>query len=182
MNLIFRLVFHFIASLWRPTVPKNGIAITPMRVQLTDLDLLGHMNNGVYFSIMDIGRLDFMLRAKGLFPVLRRGMFPVMAAQTIRFYRSLNPFQKFSVHTELVAIDERHYYMKQSFYRKRNLHAVGYVQGVFLQRGRKGVVPPMEVMQVGKMNEWTLKDEPFVHEWKKQLALLKPRGSDRPLA
>jgi len=32
------------------------------RVVPTDLDVLGHMNNGVYFSLMDLGRIDLMIR------------------------------------------------------------------------------------------------------------------------
>ena len=57
-------------------------AATAFRVAPTDLDLLGHMNNGRYLTIMDLARLDLMTRSGFWARLRRRGWYPVVAGQT----------------------------------------------------------------------------------------------------
>jgi acyl-CoA thioesterase FadM len=81
--------------------------VTPFRVWPSDLDTLLHMNNGKYLSIMDLGRMDLMLRS-GTWPRLKAaGWYPVLAGQTIAYYRSLNPWKTFEVHTRILGFDDR---------------------------------------------------------------------------
>ncbi|MSW98142.1 MAG: thioesterase, partial [Actinobacteria bacterium] len=99
MNLVFRVIWLFFRSRFRSRLAAEDTAITPFRVWPTDLDGLGHMNNGKYLSIMDLGRMDLMLRS-GIWPRLKRnGWYPVLAGQTIAYFRSLNPWQSFQIHT-----------------------------------------------------------------------------------
>ena len=42
-----------------------GLCLTPFRCWFTDLDVLRHMNNGKYFSIMDLARVDRILKKSG---------------------------------------------------------------------------------------------------------------------
>jgi hypothetical protein len=69
MNLIFRLIFTLLLSKARGPVSVLGPCLTPFRCWFTDLDILRHMNNGKYFSIMDLARVDLMIRA-GLYKKL----------------------------------------------------------------------------------------------------------------
>ncbi len=46
------------------------------RVLPTDLDVLGHMNNGVYLSIMDLGRMDLLQRSGIWSRLFGAGIFP----------------------------------------------------------------------------------------------------------
>jgi acyl-ACP thioesterase len=63
MNLFFRLFWIIWAGHRRSKVAILGPCETPFRVLPNDLDLLLHMNNGRYFSIMDAARVDMMVRS-----------------------------------------------------------------------------------------------------------------------
>jgi acyl-CoA thioesterase FadM len=81
----------------------------------TDLDVLRHVNNGVYFSLMDLGRVDLMARSEVL-PALRaRGWYPVSGEQTIRFRRSLTLGQRFAIETRVLGWDDRAVVLGQDF-------------------------------------------------------------------
>ena len=63
MNLIFRLLKTLLLYLLRPT--RRGIleeSVVRFRVWPNDLDTNLHMNNGRYLTLMDLGRLDLLLR------------------------------------------------------------------------------------------------------------------------
>ena len=92
MNLFLRLLFTLIARRFRPACPVIGPCLTPFRVWLTDLDLLGHMNNGVYLTILDVARIDLIARSGLLTKLQVADLYPVVAAETIRFRRSLRLF------------------------------------------------------------------------------------------
>ncbi|HEY0994656.1 MAG TPA: acyl-CoA thioesterase, partial [Gemmatimonadaceae bacterium] len=117
MNLVFRLAWIALTARFRPRVDLLGPARTRFRVLPTDCDVLLHVNNGVYLSLMDLGRVDLMLRS-GLFGELRsRGWYPVVAGLTIQYLASLNPFERFVIDTRIVGWDERSFYVEQRFLR-----------------------------------------------------------------
>ena len=90
---------------------------THFRVGPTDLDILGHVNNGKYFSLMDLARVDLIARA-GLLPHLRRrGWVPVVVAETIQLRRSLSLFQAFVIHTRVLGWDDKAFVLDQHFER-----------------------------------------------------------------
>ena len=63
MNLWLRLIWYLATAWARPALTQtHEISKLTFRVWPTDLDLSLHMNNGRYLTIMDIGRLDFMVR------------------------------------------------------------------------------------------------------------------------
>ena len=90
--MIFRTIIHLLRSRTRSPLGIHDVGTVRLRVLPTDLDILGHMNNGVYFSIMDLGRMDLMVRA-GLWKGFRdKGWYPVMANETATFRKSLTPW------------------------------------------------------------------------------------------
>ena len=63
----------------------------------TDLDLLGHMDNGRYASLFDLGRFDLLVRT-GFWDLLaRQKWYAVVASETITFRKSLELWQRFDV-------------------------------------------------------------------------------------
>lgn len=44
----------------------------------------------------------------------KNGCYPVVASQTIRYRRSLNPFRAFTVRTQLIGWDERFFFFSKS--------------------------------------------------------------------
>src|SRR5579884_1780374 len=101
MNMILRLLWIYLCAHVRPACHPLGPCLTPFMVLPTDLDIFRHVNNGIYFSIMDLARVDMIVRS-GLLKVMRKARLrPVVAAETIRFRRSLTLFQRFNVETRV---------------------------------------------------------------------------------
>ncbi|MGV8852503.1 MAG: acyl-CoA thioesterase, partial [Rhodoglobus sp.] len=90
MNLIFRTILHRILSPRRSPLGVRDVGTMSLRVLPTDIDVLRHMNNGVYFSIMDLGRMDLLIRAGSWQKLSAKGYYPVMANETISFRKSLD--------------------------------------------------------------------------------------------
>lgn len=112
MNMLLRLLVLAVKSGIGRGVDPLGPCTTNFRVAPTDLDLLGHMNNGVYFSIFDLGRIDLMLRS-GLLRALRsHGWHAVVTNETGSFRRPLKPFRAFTVRTRVLGWDEQHLYLE----------------------------------------------------------------------
>lgn len=104
MNLWFRLLWLLACTPFRPrlSVPL-GVSRLSFGVWPLDLDINGHMNNGRYWTIFDLGRLDLILRTGLLRAVLKQRWAPMVGTGAIRFRRELRPFQRFVLETRLVA-------------------------------------------------------------------------------
>ena len=61
MNLYWRMLLLRLRWLRARRISIWDTARTPFRVVPTDLDLLRHMNNGKYLTLMDLGRMDLMV-------------------------------------------------------------------------------------------------------------------------
>ena len=107
MNLWFRLLW-LIATTWRRPrfALPGGASRLRFRVWPHDLDTSMHMNNGRYWTLMDLGRTDLVIRSGLWRGVLRQGWTPVVSAATIRFRRELRLFQAFDLETRLLHWDD----------------------------------------------------------------------------
>lgn len=144
MNLLFRLMLQLFRSRFRPRQRLMEVASLRMRVLPTDLDINLHLTNSRYLALMDLGRIELMLRT-GLFKeVLRRRWLPVVSIASVRFRRQINPFERFDLHTRVLGWDDKWFYMEQRFETPRGLAAIGIVKGLF--RGPRGNVPTMELV------------------------------------
>ncbi|MBI3132768.1 MAG: thioesterase family protein [Acidobacteria bacterium] len=139
MNLLFRLVWLLLTVKFRS---RLGILDDSMRrfiVWPNDLDLNLHMNNGRYLTVMDLGRFDLTFRT-GLGRLLfQRRWRPVVGGVRITYRRSLDPFQRYELHTRLHAWDAKWVYLEQRFIRNGQVHAEAMVKAIFL--GPAGSVP-----------------------------------------
>ena len=147
MNLFLRLIWLAIAGRFRRRVGVLGPSHTPFRVLPTDLDVLRHMNNGVYFSLMDLARVDLLTRAGLSKRIASRGWYPVVVAETIQFRRSLKLFDSFSIETRVLGWDEKAFVLEQRFLRGTEAVAAALVRARFLSR-EGGTVTPAEVLTV----------------------------------
>lgn len=145
MNLWLRLLWLYIAGRSRDAVPPLGPCHTPFRVSLFDLDVFRHMNNGRYFTIMDLARVDLMRRSGLLAKLNAAGFFPVVTAETLFFKRALNWRQRFEIVTAVVAWDDRSLLLSQRFFVAGEEVAGGLVRARFLRRSG-GSVPTAEIV------------------------------------
>jgi len=133
----------------RRAVPGRGLldpSVTRMRVHPGDLDFYRHVNNGVYLQMMDVARSNFIADLDG-FPLLKeKGWYPVVAASTMKYRRSLQLWDRFEISTRVLGWDERVVYLEQVFMRGGDLCARGLVAGRFLARGSGDRVPAPDVV------------------------------------
>lgn len=118
MNMLLRLLAMILSARMRARCSPLGPCLTPFIVWPTDLDVFRHMNNGVYFSIMDLARVDMLIRS-GLMRRMRdAALVPIVAAETIRFRRPLRLFQRYFVETRVMGWDDNAFLMEQRFLRR----------------------------------------------------------------
>lgn len=145
MNLFLRLLLLFLTYRFRPRCDVLGPSRKRFLVWPPDLDVLFHVNNGVYLSMLDVARVDMLLRS-GMAQRLRRaGFYPVVAAETIRFRRSLQLFQAFEVETRIIGWDEKAFIIQHHFLRRDELVAEAVVRARFLKR-KGGTVSTHELL------------------------------------
>jgi len=147
MKLILRLFWLILTQSFRSRCDVVGPIDTKLRVYPNDLDIFLHVNNGVYFTYGDLARTDLLLRSDSFHRVRKRGWYPVVAAETMQFKKSLTVGQQFTVTTEVIAWTERAVYMEHTFKRGEQLIARGLIDARFLSKAG-GKVSTAELMQL----------------------------------
>lgn len=151
MNLILRMLRVLFAALRGRRLAPLGESVIRLRVWPNDLDTNLHMNNGRYLTIMDLGRLDFIVRTGLGGIMLRRRWRPMVGSAVIRFRRGLGPFERYELKTRVVWWDDKWFWIEQRFERQGGVAAIGAVKGLFRQP--TGNVPTPEVLGVLGVSE-----------------------------
>jgi len=134
MKMFLRLFWLIFSQSRRSRVNILGPAVTTLRVYPSDLDLFLHVNNGVYLTFADLGRTDLMLRADVFHPIRKKGWYPVVAAETIQFKRSLKLWQKFHISTRIICWDDRSIFLEQHFTQNEKWVATALIHARFLSK------------------------------------------------
>lgn len=178
MHLIFRTILHLLLSRRASALGVHDVSRVALRVLPTDLDVLGHMNNGVYMSLMDLGRMDLMVRA-GLWNRMRAaGYYPVMANETITFRKSLQPWTRVILETRIAGYDAKAVYGEQRFVVDGEVYAQAMTRARFLKKGG-GTVSMAELSELTGVDVSTVQPPAWVEEWSKQ-NLLPPTRDAAP--
>lgn len=154
MNLWLRLFWLFLSAPFRPrlTVPDD-VSVLTFRVLPNDLDLSLHMNNGRYLAIMDLGRLDLIIRS-GLGRVAwRHGWTPIANAALVRFRRELRAFERYRLETRVVGWQEQAVLIEQTFVfatgeREGQVSARALFKGALYDRKDRRYVPVAHMMEM----------------------------------
>lgn len=164
MNLLARLLWLLVTIPLRPRRgPLDEISLD-FRCWFTDLDTNFHMNNGKYFSLMDLGRLDLIFSTGNLGRSLRRGLQPVVVEETMRFRRAIKLFQKFRVTTRVVGWKDHDVYLEQKFWVGDQVHAAAYIRGrMALRKG--GSLTGDEVMKMFGYEGPPLRPTGYAKSW-----------------
>ena len=145
MNLYLRLLWTLLTARWRAPLGMLERCRTRFRTSLFDLDIFRHMNNGRYFTLQDLGRVDLMIRSGSFAQMKARGWYPVVVAESLNFRRSLEWFDVFEIETQVIGWTERHFVIEHVFTRRGEAIAAGYVTARFLRK-TGGTVPIEEVL------------------------------------
>ncbi|NNU28539.1 acyl-CoA thioesterase [Isoptericola sediminis] len=132
----------------RPGMGPFDASTTVMRVKPGDLDFYLHVNNGSYLQMMDVARSNFLADISGLAKLRSQGWYPVVAASTMTYKRSLKLFDRVTITSRVMGWDQRVVFLEQRMTRRDDeLCARGWIAARFL--GRDGIrVAPHDVVAV----------------------------------
>jgi acyl-CoA thioesterase FadM len=149
MKQLFRLFKILILSRFQPKMTALDESTVCFRVWPNDLDPYMHMNNGVYLTLLDLGRINLMARSGMMKLAKQEGYYPVVASEAIKFRISLLPFQKFQIVTRMVGWDDRYFYIRQQFVVKDQVAASAFIKGRILSKKGGKVSPPEMFKKMG---------------------------------
>ncbi len=179
--MILRTLLHSLISRFGPRLGHYDVVHTRFRVLPTDQDILRHMNNGVYLSIMDIARFD-MLHRNGVWTTFQeRGWYPVVVSETISFRKSLQLWQRFTIESRILGFDAKAVYVEQRFVRpdadgNPEIYAQGFVRGRFLKR-TGGVVTIGELTEALGVAPADVTVPEWLLAWSEEVALPGTRAA-----
>jgi acyl-CoA thioesterase FadM len=140
VNLWFRLIWMLLTVWRRQRVAVLDTSVLRMTVLPGDLDFNGHVNNGRYFTMADLGRMDFVLRTGSAKVAWRLRARPIVADASAKFRRDLKLGQRFELHSRLLGWDEKWTFLEHRFVRQGRVLGVVVIRGLFVAPG--GPVPP----------------------------------------
>lgn len=152
MNLYWRLLLTMVQAFRGALVDDITTALRlRLRVYPNDLDFNGHMNNGRYLTIMDLGRLHLVVRTGLMRLVMKKNLAPTLAAAQMRYRMQLLPFQPFDLETRVLCWDDKWIYMEQRFLYVKGpkagaVAAIGLVKGAFYDRATKTTMPTPDLL------------------------------------
>src|ERR1700676_5067864 len=106
MSLILRLLAVLIAAPFRRRLRLLDSSHVRIWVLPNDLDLNMHMNNGRYLTILDLGRIDLLLRQGLASTFVKNGWRPVIGGAVIRYRFGLRPFESLVVSSRVLCWDD----------------------------------------------------------------------------
>jgi len=145
VKLYLRFFWLLVTQSFRSRCEVSGPVSTKMRVYPNDLDINGHVNNGVYLTYA--------------------GWNPVVLAETVRFYKSLKLFQRFEMSTRVLGWDEKNFFMEQRFTREDTLYALVVINARFLSR-RGGSVSTKDLLEVLEIEQSSPAIPDWVEQWR----------------
>ncbi len=159
MNLCLRLIWVLVTGFWgtRLTLPAGASHLT-FRTWFHDLDTSMHMNNGRYLTLMDLGRLDLMIRSGLVKTALKKKWTPIASSVAIRFKREVRLFGRFRMESRIVAWDKTQVIIEQTTYLETGRHkgqiaSHAFFKGGLYERHNKRFVPIDELMAAIGVNE-----------------------------
>ncbi len=178
MKLWFRLIGYFFICWFRPRFDDLlGTSRLKFRVWPSDLDLSFHMNNGRYLTLMDLGRLDFMVRTTLLQAIIRNRWTPVVSSALVRFRRELRCFQRFELETHIIDWTDDHVIFEHRFIipdgaQAGQVAAYALIRAGIYDRKSRAYVPITDLMEITQMFPDTRPSFPEAEKFKEAEAIL----------
>jgi acyl-CoA thioesterase FadM len=170
VNMLLRTLIMLITSRRKPHTDFREVGRVAMRVTPNDLDLLGHVNNGVYLSLMDLGRMDLMIQSGKWQQLGNLGWYPVAAAVSVTYRRSLRLWQRYVLETKVLGFDDKAMYVEQRFVRDDEVYVDGIVRARFLKK-TGGVVTVAELGELAGVDPTTMPIPTWIAAWARDSAL-----------
>jgi YbgC/YbaW family acyl-CoA thioester hydrolase len=164
MHLLLRTLLMLFRSSRRPPLAVWDRSSLPLRVLPTDIDIAMHVNNGMYLSLMDLGRFDLMVRSGVWQRMRRRGWGPVVAAETIAFRKSLQLWQHYTIETRIIGLDTKAIFFEQRMVADGEVYARAYIATRLVSKGRP--VSQEDILREFGEPPADLVLPDWIHEWR----------------
>lgn len=163
MNLWLRLIWMLLTVWWRRQVSILDSSSLSMRVMPNDLDFNGHVNNGRFLTLADVGRMDFVLRSGAAKAAFRLRALPIVGDSLAKFRRDLKLFERFDIQTRLLGWDDKWTFMEHRFLRHGRVLGVVVIRGLF--KGPQGPIAPDAFLAAMKLQPEAPALPDWVMEW-----------------
>jgi acyl-CoA thioesterase FadM len=163
MYIYLRVARVLAGVLVKPKLRLEDGSELRLRVWPNDVDVYPEMNNGRYWTIMDLGRYDLAARTGLMRMAHKKGWFFVVAGGSIRYRRRLPPFGRFRLKTSLAGHDGRWFYFVQEFVRGGRTAAQAVVRAGL--RTKKEMVPSEAVLEAFGRPDWSPPLPGWVGTW-----------------
>lgn len=175
MHLLLRTLLMLFTSTRRPPLSVWDASSLQLRVLPTDIDIAMHVNNGMYFSLMDLGRFDLMVRSGVWKKMRQQGWGPVVAGETVAFRKSLQLWQKYIIESRIIGLDAKAIYFEQRMVVDGEIYARAYIATRLVRKGKP--VSQEEIIREFGAPPADLELPEWIHEWRETNAL---PGARRP--
>ncbi len=122
------------------SIGADARSILRFRVAPGDIDVNLHMNNGRYLTIMDLGRIDLLIRTGLWRQMNHQKLQGVVAVQRVRYRHALDPWDRFRLESRILGWNDEGLMFEHRMIRERageeKLAAAATVRFVFTARGR----------------------------------------------
>lgn len=112
IKLFGRMVPALVRGVRGPTIAPTAPLVSRFRVLPHDIDANRHLNNGRYLQMIDVNRVEWLLRTGILRTVLSQGWKPILGATTVQFRRELKLWDRAHVSTRLLGWETRWVYLE----------------------------------------------------------------------
>jgi acyl-CoA thioesterase FadM len=150
----------------------TDVSVRNFRVWITDVDV-SMMNHAAMMTVMETGRIDFMVRT-GFFKLATKNNWYVpSAAISVRFFRPLKMFQKATVKTRVFHINGPWIYLEQVITRNDRDIAACIVKST-VKKGRQHI-DASEVLKALNASEIPLEGKNLVEVYENEMSLMAER-------
>ncbi|MBC7634873.1 MAG: thioesterase family protein [Acetobacteraceae bacterium] len=112
IKLFGRMIPAATRGLMQPRLKATDPVFSQFRVLPHDIDINLHLNNGRYMQIIDVNRMEFLLRTGVAQIILNRRWKPILGSTTIQFRRELRLWEQAIASTRLIGWDTRWVYLE----------------------------------------------------------------------
>ena len=172
------MIWRTILVIWRARrqFRRDGVLVpsTVTRIRLTtlptDIDILGHMNNGRYLSLFDLGRWDLLTRTGILQALRENSWYAVVSSATVTFRKSLGLWQRFTLESRFIGHDEKALYLEHRAVVDGEIYARVIIRARMLRRSG-GTVTHEELFAAVGTPDNLADVQPWMLEWAQASAL-----------
>lgn len=181
MNLWLRLIWMLLTAWRRRPVSILEASTLRMAVMPNDLDFNGHVNNGRFLTLADVGRMDFVLRSGAAKVAFRMRALPIVGDSLAKFRRDLKLFERFDIQTRLIGWDDKWTFMEHRFLRHDRVLGVVVIRGLF--KGPQGPISPGRFLEAMGLQVTPPALPDWVQDWNRSCdALSQVLRSEEQLA